>query len=508
MNKRNNIYCILSVVTVSLLITGCIKQTNLFIDKGDIISFKFEKDKNPQLTHDIDLRLYGNNKIAGYLTEKVDISNLVATFNVERGKLFVNGNLQVSQKTANDFSAPVRYKLEGDDQKSIEYTVTLVPYTGLPVITIHTNSDAPLKNRENWLPGIIEIDGMGIMESFKDSMQVKGRGNGSWKYPKKPFNVKLNKKSEILGMPKHKRWSFLANYRDRTLLRNNVTFQLGYMADNLEWTPKSQFVEVIFNGEYQGNFQVCEQIRVDKNRVNIKELTDDIIDEDKITGGYLLEYDSYYDEVNRFRTDINQWPVNIKSPDEDDLNKTQLAYIKNYTNTLEQLLVKGEFEQLYNEYINMDTFIDYWLVQALVGNKELKNIYSVYCYKDRGKKLCAGPLWDFDFTTFTVESGNSNKEAVWYHYLFKDPVFKNAVKKRFSELKTQFATIPQYIDEQSSLINSSVEANWKVWPIDLSLFGEATLNKDEALSYQEAIERMKSIYQARLEWLETVIYEL
>lgn len=497
-----------SLCIAGLLLTSCIKQTNLFIDKGDIITFKFEKDRNPQLSHDIELRLYENGKIAGYLTENIDVSNLVATFSVERGKLYIDKTIQISKKTANDFSYPVCYTLEGENQQSMKYTVTLVPYTGLPVVTIYTANNTPLKDRENWLPGILEIDGMGKMKYFKDSIQVKGRGNGSWKYPKKPFNIKLNKKSEILNMPKHKRWSFLANYRDRTLLRNDVTFQLGYMADNLEWTPKSQFVEVIFNGEYQGNFQLCEQIRVDKNRVNIKELTKDIIEKDKITGEYLLEYDRYYDEVNRFKTDINQWPVNIKAPDEDELNSMQLEYIKNYTNTIEQLLNQEEFTMLYDEYIEINSFIDYWLVEALVGNKELSNIYSVYCYKDFEKKLCAGPLWDFDFTTFTIESGNSNTGAVWYKYLFKDPIFKNKVKQRFTDLKSRFTTIPQYIDKQSDFLNASVEANWKIWPIDISLFGEATLNKDETLPYQEAIERMKSIYQARLEWLETVINNL
>lgn len=84
---------------------------------------------------------------------------------------------------------------------------------------------------------------MNHFEDFKDSIEVKGRGNGTWRFPKKPFNVKLNNKSSILGMPKHKRWSFLANYRDRTLLRNDVTFHIGYIADNLQWTPKANLLK-------------------------------------------------------------------------------------------------------------------------------------------------------------------------------------------------------------------------------------------------------------------------
>lgn len=491
-----------------VLLTGCIKQNNLFIDKGNIISFKFEKDKNPQLSHDIELRVYGNNKIAGYLDEKVDISNLVATFNVERGKLYVNDIIQISQKTPNNFGNPIHYKLEGDNNKFTEYTVTLVPYTGLPIAIIQTDHFSSLKDRENWLSGILEIDGMGKTENFRDSIKVKGRGNATWKYPKKPFNIKLNKKEKVLDMPKHKRWSFLANYSDRTLLRNHVTFHLGNIADNLEWTPKNQFVEVIFNGEYQGNFQVCEQIRVDKNRVNIKEMTNEDIEEDNITGGYLLEYDSYYDEINRFRSTINNWPVNIKSPDEEVLNTLQLDYIKKYTNKIEHLMSENEFVLLYDEYLDIKSFIDYWMIQTLVGNRELNTIHSVYCYKDRGNKLHAGPLWDFDYSTFTVDSEYNNKNAVWYKYLFQDPIFKENVKMRFSELKPIFTTIPQYIEKQAAILTPSVESNWEIWTIDLSYINEKSRNKDETLTYQQAIERMIYIYQGRLVYLENIIDEL
>lgn len=501
-------YSLFHLLILSVLLTACIKQTSLYVEDCNLISFRFEKQNNPQLSNDIELTLYGNNKIVGYLTEDIDPSNLIATFDTEKGEMYVNKVLQVSQKTSNSFEYPVRYTLKGENGKSTEFTVTLVAHTGLPVAIIHTNNEAPLKDRDNWLSGVMEIDGKGIIDDFKDSIQVKGRGNGSWKYPKKPFNVKLNNKASILGMPKQKRWSFLANYRDRTLLRNDVTFHLGYIADNLAWTPKSQFVEVIFNGVYQGNFQLCEQIKVDKNRVNIEELTYEDVEEEKITGGYLLEYDSYFDEINKFRTNINKWPVNIKEPDEEGLNPTQLAYIKSYTNTVEELLSRGEFSLLFDKYIDMNSFVDYWIVQALVGNKELSNIYSVYCYKARGKKLCAGPLWDFDFTTFTLASGNDNKGAVWYKYLFNSPAFKERVKQRFTELKPQFMEIPQYIDEKSQYLSHSVESNWKVWPIDLKLFYEATLNKDEALSYKDAIDRMKMMYQSRLEWLETIIYNL
>lgn len=205
-----------------ILPCSCInKDTNLFIDKGNLLSFKFEKRLNPQLEKDIELPIYtSHNKLTGYLTApSINSSNLIASFSTEKGKLYINNKEQKSGTTNNDFREVITYTFKGDNGDTKEYEVRLVPYTGLPIIIINTDKEYPLKDRDNWLTGTIEIKGMNLFEDFKDSIEVKGRGNGTWRFPKKPFNVKLKNKSSILGMNKHKRWSFLANYRDRTLLR-------------------------------------------------------------------------------------------------------------------------------------------------------------------------------------------------------------------------------------------------------------------------------------------------
>ena len=155
-----------------------------------------------------------------------------------------------------------------------------------------------------------------------------------------------------------------ANYRDRTLMRNDVTLRLGQKTDNLEWTPSGQFVEVIFNGKHQGNFYLCEHIRVDKNRVNIDEMKESHNDGEKLTGGYLLELDNYFDEDFKFRTPINNWPINLKSPS-DDCTTEQFDYIQNYYNTVEEMLHNEQFEELYHNYIDIHSFIVYYIVQEI-----------------------------------------------------------------------------------------------------------------------------------------------
>ena len=132
---------------------------------------------------------------------------------------------------------------------------------------------------------------------------MRGRGNSTWNYPKNPYAFKLDDKAEILGMPKHKRWVLLANWMDRTLLRNRTSFQIA-ASTGLAWTPNGEFVEVILNGQHIGNYYLCEQVKIDENRLDINDPYDA---EDAYSGnpadyGYLLEADDSYDETWKFTT--------------------------------------------------------------------------------------------------------------------------------------------------------------------------------------------------------------
>lgn len=484
---------------------------------GSLKSFKFEKSKNPQLQKDIEVDIFDNGNLSTYFSHNVNLTNLIPTFVIENGKLMYNGEEIESGKTTIDFSGKTSITIVGNNGLQKSCNVSLLNYTGLPVANIHTVDEQQIKNKTDWVSTYLKIDGLGLMENYEDSVFVRGRGNATWNFPKKAFNMKLANKSSILGMNKHKRWSFLANYRDRTLLRNDVALHLGDLADNLEWTPSSQFVEVIFNGEHIGNFQVTEHVRVDKKRVPIDEMESTDLDEVAITGGYLLELDSYYDEVNKFKSKKYKLPVNIKSPDEETLQPAQKEYIENYIGAIEEALIAQNYATVYN-YIDMNSFVDYWMIQALCGNTEMAGPYSVFCYKKREGKLFAGPLWDFDYTAFASEGKTFNNDgrnrttlhfnSLWYKELFKDKTFVDAVKARFNELKPEFSKISAYIDSRGQFLAASADVNWKLWAIKTSVLG-VYLNGDESFAtYQESIDRMKSIYEARLLLLEEEIDNL
>ena len=378
--------------------------------------------------------------------------------------------------------------------------------TGLPVVVINTDNNAEILDKENWIPAKMTIDGIGKFDDYEGTITIRGRGNSTWTYPKKPFAIKLDTKNEILGMPSHKRWVLLANYMDRTLMRNHVAFEISKRTD-LDWTSRGQYVEVMLNDTHLGNYYLCEHIKGDKNRVNITEMKSTDISETSITGGYLLEVDSYYDEVNKFKSAICDLPVMLKEPEEDVLQPKQFEYIQNYINSIEQLLYSDDFTKSdsYKSLIDENSFIDWWFVHELTFNYEPTSPRSCYFYKDRSDVLKAGPVWDFDsWGTFTRQSTFAAKEALWFGQLFKNPSFVAKVKARWSLLKPSFEKVASSIDETGNLIFISSLVNDEMW----SLRGRGSANDDEDLSHEAAVSKMKDAYLYRLGWLDEQIQQL
>ncbi|MBR5075844.1 MAG: CotH kinase family protein [Bacteroidales bacterium] len=394
----------------------------------------------------------------------------------------------------------------------------LIPETGLATVYIDTENNAPIVSKEEYVPAALTIrsDG-GRYDLEQVNCSVRGRGNTTWEWPKKPYLIKLDKKAEVFGLPKHKRWILLANFMDRSLMRNLVAMKVSSMT-NLDWTPHCEPVELVLNGRHRGTYVLIEQVRVDKNRVNVTEMTPEDNEGEAVTGGYLLECDFHYDNEVQW-TDPHggsvEWgseggiPFSVKYPDEEDLTEAQLAYIKQYVYDTAEAIYGPDFTDLekgYANYIDVDSFVDYWLVFEVMGNHELGNPGSVFMHKDRGGKLVAGPCWDFDWGVLSYntspqgKTGLINGEAIWYARLFEDPVFKEKVKKRFQELLPQLETIPAYMDALQERLSESARYNFRMWDPagDANMNGGFIINGDENLTFEEAVKRLKDNYDIRL----------
>lgn len=303
-----------------------------------------------------------------------------------------------------------------------------------------------------------------------DSM--KGRGNSTWGMVKKPYNIKLESKSKLFGMEKAKAWCLIANYEDKSLVRNQVTYGLGE-AIGMKETPDCKNTDLYINGEYKGVYLITEKVEIKKNRVDIydleeateeanegKELSEFAQkgfggkfsgfienrqrwfeipnDPSDITGGYLLELevaDRYPNEASGFVTKHGQAVV-AKSPEYASM--AQIKYISSYWQEMEDALYsedgKNKSGKHFSEYIDTESFAKQYIIQEWSSNWDA-GLTSNYFYKDIGGKLVAGPIWDFDNALMNTAGRDGTdltdptnlhaaKRSLWYNSLMGSKSFK------------------------------------------------------------------------------------
>jgi len=272
--------------------------------------------------------------------------------------------------------------------------------------------------------------------------EIKGRGNASFSNEKKPFQIKLGKKTDLFGMGKAKTWILLANYNDSAYIRNTCVFKIANALD-LPYTPNSVFVDLYIDNEYQGLYQLCEKTQIGENRIEITDLENlnekankdvdlDSLDinmhlfdieydsanlewykfaegmnnPEDITGGYLIELDNLYSgrEISVFRTK-NKNEYTVKSPE--ICSKEEMEYIANYFCEFEQALYSktgyNEYGKHYTEYCDLESLVKVYVVEEISKNWDAY-IGSIFFYKDTDGMLKAGPVWDFDNTWGNIPS--------------------------------------------------------------------------------------------------------
>lgn len=493
---------------------GVLVRSNIFTLTSATASvslsgFCFLRSLNPQLGGDVKMNFdAATTTLSGSTDNFVANMTLIPSFESE-GEVYVGDQLQTSGVSAQDFSKEVVYTVVYDNAR-VDYKVRVSNFTGLPVMIINTADGRPITSKEDWKDATISIYGAGRFDDLAEcAVEVKGRGNSTWGYDKKPYALKFPSKTSVLGMPKHKRWVLLANTMDRTMMRNRVAYHVAEQT-SLAWTPRTEYAEVILNGKHIGNYLITEQIRIDKNRIDITEMEPTDISGEAITGGYVFEMDFHFDNVNQWWTPQG-FPSSISFPDEDDIVPEQIEWAKNYFNEVERVIFDGGFadpETGYAAYIDPQSFVDYWLVYELCINHEIANPGSVYLHKDRGGKLTAGPIWDFDWGTFSYAASPAAQgklfmtHAIWYRRLFQDEAFKALAKRRWKELYHKFVAIGDFILEEYDYLGESAKKNFAIWNPATT----GNVNGDVYLSFDEAVERMHTIYTERVEHLNKVFY--
>jgi len=387
-----------------------------------------------------------------------------------------------------------------EDETIIEIKEVVLPE--LSIISINTENLAPIVSKDDYINGTLEISGENEDENLVTNLRIRGRGNSTWSFPKKPYQIKFDNKENVLGMPKDKKWILLANYSDKTMLRNELAFDLSRIS-NLNWTSESRFVELFINNEYLGVYQVVQKVEESSNRVNIGD------------NGYLLEVD----QLSRLDPDdvffeTNNYLFNIKEPNL-DFEDNKYNIIKNYIELTENTLLGNNFTdpiEGYSKYIDIDSFIDWYLINEITKNNDAIFFSSVYMNYIPGGKLKMGPVWDYDISLGNINyNGNETtdgfwiKNAIWYSRLFEDPNFVTKVKSRFNYFYNNRDLFQEYINSNSLYLNQSQERNFYKWPI---LGTYIWPNNVYFSTYDEEVIYLKEWLNERLDWLNDNLNEL
>ena len=388
------------------------------------------------------------------------------------------------------------------------YPLTVAVSASIPAVYITTQSGSLSyihANKENKEKGNIRIYENGEKTVDKALKQIKGRGNATWNYPKKPYNIKFDKKIDLFGMGKAKKWTLLAGYdRDTSLLKNFFALNFGQMI-GLEETSKCRSVDLYINGLYLGNYLICESVEVGETRLNVTDLdaaneavNPDIDDlgalpqagvrsgyvkgstkwveipnsPEKISGGYLLEVDylsRYHAEPSGFISNVGM-PIVIGSPEY--ASKQEVDYISALWNAAEEALYSktgyNAVGKHFTECFDMESLVKCYLVEEFTKDVD-SGITSFYFYKkENDEKFYAGPLWDFDHALgCNTTIGNRltvYEPDTWY----ANQLYRNSIDTACSAFPTFFAQCYSYAS-----FRSAVAAQW---PTAAATFEETALS--------------------------------
>lgn len=470
-----------------------------------------------------------------------------------------------------DFAACTQICVQTENSLARTYNVQ-ISNSGLPVVVIN-QSDGDVEWTEAGLRVVAKqsdfptdatitvYNADGTVNNGIENVAggVRLRGNSSQNYVKKPFAIKFVDKQNPLdimgeGEKGHKRWVLLANWKDRTLMRNHVCLGLAKQFKKysksvtdfprgLDWTPEGEFVEVVYNGTHIGNYFLCEQIKIAGKRLDIQDpydATDNgtIATTDLAKFGYLLECDVNYDETYKFKSSTCSLPFMFK--DDVDAGGVIQNYVQNKVNGIEQNIVNSNWDAVYKEF-DIYSAVDYWLLMELVMNDEVSHPKSVYMYIDgtsasttKNEKpgmLCTGPVWDFDWASIpniasgvTQNTGYSNYTSsllskrtstqtyVWYYYLAKNSDdFKSTAKSRWAVMKP---VMKDYADSKILKKGRKIATSWKyndeMWPLN-STYGKAKLKEqsgfagDESLTFEEAYTALYNNLLKRIEGMDSFV---
>lgn len=488
---------------------------------GSLLTLTVPAAQNPALAQDLEFAIdEGNGRAVLTLTYQyyADLATLCdARLQAQCEAGFARFTCRTAQGVNLMEGAKCIVTDENGTEKVYELVVDRTIYR-LPIvnITLANGKDVKKIDREKTTNMTFSLDCSGATDYAgvgNISGTIRGRGNSTWKWAKKPYKIELSQSLSLLGLDDNKDWILLANYADKSLIRNTLAYEMGRVLDNIAWSPHQYPVDLFINGVYQGVYSLGEHMEVAGGRVELTE------DADADTG-FLIEIGGvetaegknvyYFHTSNR----LVRYAA-FKAPDGDTITEAQRQFIRDYFQKAEDAILAGKG---YEKYIDVDSFIDWILLQELSYNMDGCFRRSCFLTKEKSGKLKMGPIWDYDlaFGNFSVDNKKYNNLITvgsdeegsyiwenWCTYLLQDPEFCERLYARWQQIRDPLLNRAyEVIDTYSALLDGSQQENFQVWKIWNKTVGYQSSWCKKADTYEKQIQYLKDFLEKRAAWMD------
>ncbi|MBP3624262.1 MAG: CotH kinase family protein [Peptococcaceae bacterium] len=313
---------------------------------------------------------------------------------------------------------------------------------------IHADKDTKHKGNSIY---ISTLDGAYDL-AVEDSVEIKGRGNSTWAgYEKKPYQIKFDDKTSVLGMGEAKKWILLANAGDDTMMRNQLVYRAAAQMD-MPYVTQFEYVDLWIEGDYRGTFLLGEKVELGSSRLDLQQDT-----------GALFEQDIFFYEEEDYwlRSDVLGTEFVLKEIVEEEEETIAIA-MEDFHTSLDTLMT-----HMYNSVpadvtlpqlsamLDVDSLIKYYLINNYVLNAEALDT-SCYLYKDGADDVIHfGPIWDFDTCL-----GNNNlpytQDAGFNRGFFQTFLLVPEVYARTEALLTQYQPVLHAMADDVAVLQAQI----------------------------------------------------
>ena len=403
--------------------------------------------------------------------------------------------------------------------------------SNLPIVVIETDGGASIPDEPKILATMkiiwhqdgsrnymTDIDNPEFL-NYDGRIGIELRGYSSQMYSnKKPYGLTTlqdddvtNNNVSVLGMPEENDWILNPLAYDQTGMRDVLAYELSNQIG--QYASRSQYCEVVLNGNYRGLYVFMEKIKADKGRVNIEKMDETCNQPPEVTGGYIVQANRADNDPLAWRMETYLsnwwWPVYTEFlhhyPKHENITNAQANYIHNVFLDLEAVAhsYNTSITDGIPSVIDIPSFVDFMIMAEFTSNVDVYHL-STFFHKDRNGKLRAGPIWDYNLSFGYDAFGNRSGYDVWqfdnqdntgprfWKDLFDTDLFRCYFAKRWFEVSDKgmpldYDLINDRIDEIDTLIAEAIVRDNQRW--------------NQMNQHAQYVNDMKTWLQQRIDWL-------